>query len=81
MIRQKAKGKTYNAGLCTPLPIPTKPWDLVSMDFLMALLKTKAGYDSIYVVVDRFSKTAHFLPCKITNDASHIAGIFFKEIV
>ena len=81
MVCQIAKGTTSNIRLYTPLPIPSKPWDSISMDFVLGLPRTRQGYDSIYVVVDRFSKMTHLLPCKTSHDASHIAGILFKEIV
>ncbi|RDY09734.1 hypothetical protein CR513_05859, partial [Mucuna pruriens] len=75
-----AKSKVSPHGLYTLLPIPNIPWIYISMDFILGLPRSKGGRDSIFVMVDKFSKMAQFIPCH-KSDASHATNLFFKDVV
>ena len=77
---QKAKSRLNPHGLYMSLPVPSTLW-LIYMDFVLGLPRTKRGRDSIFVVVDCFSKMAHFIHCHKSDDTVHIADLFFQEIV
>jgi hypothetical protein len=67
------------AGLLRPLPILEGPWESVSMDFMVSLPPSK-GFDAIMVVVDRFSKMAHFIPTKDSATAQEMGRLFFTHV-
>jgi len=53
--------------------MPLRPWDVISVYFIVALPRTQRGKDPIMVVVDRFFKMTDFVPCHKTTDAKYIA--------
>ncbi|QRV79674.1 Retrotransposable element Tf2 protein [Ceratobasidium sp. AG-Ba] len=62
-----------------PLPIPQKPWEDIAYDFIVKLPESQ-GMDSILVVIDRFSRQAHFIPCLESTNAEGVADLFIKEV-
>ena len=78
---RQAKSRVLPHGKYIPLEIPCEPCTNISMDFILGLPRPKKNQDCILVVVDRFSKMAHFIACTKTDNATHIANSFFREIV
>ncbi|GKA00728.1 reverse transcriptase domain-containing protein [Tanacetum coccineum] len=81
MIFQKVKLKHQRAsGLLQPLEIPMWKWDEISMDFVTGLPTTQKRHDAIWVVVDRLTKSAHFLPIRKDYGISKLAEIFQQKL-
>jgi hypothetical protein len=70
-----------SAGELQPLPIPSWKWEDISMDFIVGLPKTSRGFDSIWVIVDRLTKSAHFLLVKIEHSAMVYAKLYITRIL
>jgi transposase InsO family protein len=56
-------------------------WEEIAMDFIMSLLRTQSGYDSIWVIVDRLTKVAHFIPIKTTCSKPQLEELYMLKIV
>ena len=64
-----------------PLEIPMWKWDHVTTDFVCGLPRTAGGFDSIWVLVDRLTKTARFLPVRTSWGVSRLAALYVERIV
>ena len=64
----------------TPLLVPSRPWESVSMDFVGGLPLSKRGHDYSYVVVDRVRKVCILMPCKKKITAKQTAQLFFENV-
>ncbi|CAI7870475.1 unnamed protein product [Closterium sp. NIES-53] len=69
------------AGLLQPLEPPERPWQQVTMDFVTGMPTGPSGNDAVLVVVDRFTKMAHFAPCRTTITAEETARLFISTVV
>nr|GEZ24349.1 retrotransposon protein, putative, Ty3-gypsy subclass [Tanacetum cinerariifolium] len=82
LIGQQVKIEHQRAsGLLQPLDIPVWKWDKISMDFVTGLPQTQRRHDAIWVVVDRLTKSTHFLPIRKDYSISMLAKTFQQEIV
>ncbi|GKE72354.1 putative reverse transcriptase domain-containing protein, partial [Tanacetum coccineum] len=68
-------------GLLQQPEIPIWEWERITMDFMSRLLRTPGGYDTIWVIVDRLTKSAHFLPMKKMDSMEKLTRLYLKEIV
>jgi hypothetical protein len=69
------------AGLLQPLKVPEWKWEEIGTDFIVGLPRTRDGYDSIWVIVDRLTKVAHFIPVKTTYTGARLAKLYISQIV
>ena len=69
------------SGTLQPLPILEWKWEHITMDFVVGLPRTQAGFDAIWVIMDRITKSAHFLPIRTKFSLDHLAELYVNEIV
>ncbi|GJR66266.1 putative reverse transcriptase domain-containing protein [Tanacetum coccineum] len=69
------------SGLLVQPEIPMWKWERITMDFVTKLLKTSNGHETIWVIVDRLTKSAHFIPTRETDNMETLTRLYIKEIV
>ncbi|GJR48721.1 putative reverse transcriptase domain-containing protein [Tanacetum coccineum] len=69
------------SGLLVQPKVPQWKWDNITMDFITKLPRTSSGYDTIWVVIDRLSKSAHFLSIRKNDSMDKLARLYMKEVV
>jgi hypothetical protein len=69
------------SGTLQPLPIPSWKWEDISMDFIIDLPNTSPKHDSIWVIIDRLTKTTHFIPVHTTYTIKKYAEVYLDQIL
>ncbi|GJY11129.1 putative reverse transcriptase domain-containing protein [Tanacetum coccineum] len=69
------------SGILIQPEIPTWKWERITMDFVTKLPKTSRGHDTIWVIVNRLTKSTHFIPTKATDSMETLTRLYIKEIV
>ena len=82
MVCQQVKAEHQRpSGLLKSLEIPEWKWECISMDFVDGLPRSKKGNESIWVIVDRLTKSAHFISVSVHRAADKLAQLYIREIV
>jgi hypothetical protein len=82
LIYQQVKAEhQQSARPLQPLSIPKWKWDQIAMDFVIGLPRATSGQDAIWVVIDRLTKSAHFVPYKTTDSMQKMNELYIREIV
>ena len=68
-------------GTLQPLPIPESKWEHIIMDFVIGLTHTRSGYDAIWVIVDRLTKSTHFLAIRNNFSLDRLVRLYINEII
>jgi hypothetical protein len=78
---QKVKAEhRHPVGLLQPIPILEWKWEVVTMDFITKLSRTRKHHEAIMVVVDNLTKDAHFIPVKMTHKEANVVDIYMREV-
>ena len=81
MCQQVKDEHQVPTGLLNPFPIPQWKWDNITMDFVSGFPLTQQKHDSIWVIVDKLTKSTHFIPVKMDYSMDQLVKLYVKEIV
>jgi hypothetical protein len=71
----------HPGGLLQPHDVPMSKWEVISMDFVVGLPLTYHRHNAIIVIVDKLTKSAHFIPVRDTDDITDVARVFVSEVI
>ena len=82
LVCQQVKAEHQKPGvLSQPLPIPEWKWENVTMDFVTALTRSYKGNNAVWVIVDRLTKSAHFIPFRVGQSTEVLTDKYLQEVV
>ena len=81
MCQQVKAEHQVPSGLLNPFPIAQWKWDNITMDFVSGFPLTQRNQEAVWVIVDRLTKSAHFLPVRLDYSMDHLTKLYVSEIV